>query len=146
MAKYILNSVDETIKLGERLGKSLTEPVIIKLDGEMGAGKTHFTKGLAIGLGVEEEITSPTFSILNIYEGNVMNFFHIDAYRIKNIEEALDAGLAEVFRDDGVVVLEWGDILTTFFENKVIEIKIKYLGDNKREMIIEGWDDDSTRD
>jgi len=146
LAKYILNSVDETIKLGERLGKSLTEPVIIKLDGEMGAGKTHFTKGLAIGLGVEEEITSPTFSILNIYEGNVMNFFHIDAYRIKNIEEALDAGLAEVFRDDGVVVLEWGDILTTFFENKVIEIKIKYLGDNKREMIIEGWDDDSTRD
>ncbi|MDD2371451.1 MAG: tRNA (adenosine(37)-N6)-threonylcarbamoyltransferase complex ATPase subunit type 1 TsaE [Firmicutes bacterium] len=145
MAKYILNSVDETIKLGELLGKSLTESVIIRMDGEMGTGKTHFTKGLALGLGVREEITSPTFSILNIYEGRNMKLFHIDAYRLKNIEEAIDAGLAEVFNDDGVVVLEWGDLLSPFFENKVIDIKINDLGDNSREMIIEGWNDDSFR-
>jgi len=146
LAKYILNSVEETIKLGMRLGESLTLPVIIKLDGEMGSGKTHFTKGIALGLGISEEITSPTFSILNIYEGSSLKLFHIDAYRLKNIEEALDAGLEEVFSEGGVVVLEWGDLLTSFFENKVINIQINDLGDNNREMIIEGWNDDNTRD
>lgn len=144
MARYILNSVDETIELGRKIGSQLKESVIIKLDGEMGTGKTHFTKGLAVGLGIEDDITSPTFSILNIYNGGRMTLYHIDAYRIKNIEEALDAGLGEVFAEDGVVVLEWGDILETFFENLVINIKIEDLGDSGRELIIEGWDYDST--
>ncbi len=145
MARYILNSVDETIELGRKIGSQLKVPVIIKLDGEMGAGKTHFTKGLALGLGIEDDITSPTFSILNIYNGGRMTLYHIDAYRIKKIEEALDAGLAEVFVEEGIVVLEWGDILEPFFENRVIDIKINDLGDSSREMIIEGWDDDSIR-
>lgn len=145
MARYIINSVEETIELGRKIGSQLKEPLIIKLDGEMGAGKTHFTKGLAVGLGIDEDITSPTFSILNIYNGGRMTLYHIDAYRIKTIEEALDAGLAEVFAEEGIVVLEWGDILETFFENRVINIKIDDLGDSSRELIIEGWNDDSTR-
>ncbi|KAF0092681.1 MAG: hypothetical protein FD141_865 [Fusobacteria bacterium] len=145
MARYILNSVDETIELGRRIGSQLKEPVIIKLDGEMGTGKTHFTKGLAVGLGIIDDITSPTFSILNIYNGGRMTLYHIDAYRIKNIKEAFDAGLGEVFASTGgVVVLEWGDILESFFENMVINIKIDDLGDSRRELIIEGWDYDST--
>ena len=144
MARYILNGVEETMELGRRIGSQLKVPVIIKLDGEMGAGKTHFTKGLALGLGIDEDITSPTFSILNIYNGGRIPLYHIDAYRIKNIEEALDAGLAEVFAEEGIVVLEWGDILETFFENMVINIKIDDLGDSSRELIIEGWNDDST--
>lgn len=145
MARYIINSVEETIELGRKIGSQLKEPLIIKLDGEMGAGKTHFTKGLAVGLGIDEDITSPTFSILNIYNGGRMTLYHIDAYRIKTIEEALDAGLAEVFAEEGIIVLEWGDILETFFENRVINIKIDDLGDSSRELIIEGWNDDSTR-
>ena len=145
MAKYILNSVEETIKLGEELGNSLREPVIIRLEGEMGTGKTHFAKGIAKGMGIEADITSPTFSILNIYESRGIKLFHIDAYRIKNREEALDAGLAEVFGDNGVVVLEWGDLLTPFFEDKLIDIQINDIGDNKREMIIEGWNYESSR-
>lgn len=144
MARYILESVEETIELGRKMGSQLKEPVIIKLDGEMGAGKTHFTKGLALGLGVEDDITSPTFSILNIYSGDRMTLFHIDAYRLKTIEEALDAGLGEVFAEAGVVVLEWGDILEPFFEGRLINIKIDDLGDSSRELIIEGWNDDST--
>lgn len=144
MAKYILNSVEETIELGRKIGSQLKEPIIIKLDGEMGAGKTHFTKGLAVGLGIDEDITSPTFSILNIYNGGRMTLYHIDAYRIKTIEEALDAGLAEVFADEGLVVLEWGDILAPFFEHMVINIRIDDHGESSRELIIEGWNDDST--
>ena len=144
MARYILNSVEQTIDMGKKIGISLKEPCVIKLDGEMGAGKTHFTKGLALGLGIEDDITSPTFSILNVYEGGRMHLYHIDAYRIRTVEEALDAGLAEVFGEEGIVVLEWGDILEPFFLNRVIEIKIDDLGDNSREMIIEGWNDDST--
>jgi tRNA threonylcarbamoyladenosine biosynthesis protein TsaE len=144
LARYILNSVEETIELGRRIGSQLMAPVIIKLDGEMGVGKTHFTKGLALGLGIDEDITSPTFSILNIYNEGRIPLYHIDAYRIKNIEEALDAGLAEVFAEEGIVVLEWGDILEIFFENRVINIKIDDLGDSSRELIIEGWNDDST--
>ncbi len=145
MARYILNSVEETIELGRKIGMQLKRPVIIKLDGEMGTGKTHFTKGLAMGLGIEDEITSPTFSILNIYNGGRMTLYHIDAYRIKTIEEAFDAGLAEVFTSTGVVVLEWGDILEPFFEEMVINIKIDDLGESSRELIIEGWNDDSIR-
>lgn len=144
MARYILDSVEETIELGRKLGSQLKDPVIIKLEGEMGAGKTHFTKGLALGLGIEDDITSPTFSILNIYTGGSMPLYHIDAYRLKTIEEALDAGLGEVFDENGVVVLEWGYILEPFFEGRLINIKIDDLGDNSREMIIEGWNDDST--
>lgn len=144
MARYILNSVEETIELGRKIGSQLKEPLILKLDGEMGAGKTHFTKGLAVGLGIDDDITSPTFSILNIYNGGRMTLYHIDAYRIKTIEEALDAGLAEVFAEDGIVVLEWGDILNPFFENMVINVRIDDLGDSRRELIIEGWNDDST--
>lgn len=144
MARYILNSVEETIELGRKIGRQLKSPVIFKLDGEMGTGKTHFTKGLAEGLGILEEITSPTFSILNIYEGGRLRLFHIDAYRIKTIEEALDAGLAEVFSEDGVVVLEWGEILEPFFDSRLVNIRIDDLGDNCRELIIEGWLDDST--
>ena len=144
MARYILDSVEETIELGRKLGSQLKDPVIIKLEGEMGAGKTHFTKGLALGLGIDDDITSPTFSILNIYTGGSMSLYHIDAYRLKTIEEALDAGLGEVFDENGVVVLEWGDILEPFFEGRLINIKIDDLGDNSREMIIEGWNDDST--
>lgn len=144
MARYILDSVEETIELGRKLGSQLKDPVIIKLEGEMGAGKTHFTKGLALGLGIDDDITSPTFSILNIYTGGSMPLYHIDAYRLKTIEEALDAGLGEVFDENGVVVLEWGDILEPFFEGRLINIKIDDLGDNSREMIIEGWNDDST--
>lgn len=126
------------------MGSQLKEPVIIKLEGEMGAGKTHFTKGLALGMGIDDDITSPTFSILNIYTGGSMPLYHIDAYRLKTIEEALDAGLGEVFAEAGVVVLEWGDILEPFFDSRLINIKIDDLGDNRREMIIEGWKDDST--
>ena len=144
MARYILDSVEETIELGRKMGSQLKVPVIIKLDGEMGAGKTHFTKGLALGLGIEDDITSPTFSILNIYTGESMSLYHIDAYRIKTLEEALDAGLAEVFSEEGVVVLEWGDILEPFFDDRLINIKIDDLGDSSRELIIEGWNDDST--
>jgi tRNA threonylcarbamoyladenosine biosynthesis protein TsaE len=144
LARYILDSVEETIELGRTIGSQLKEPVIIKLEGEMGAGKTHFTKGLALGLGIEDDITSPTFSILNIYAGGSMTLYHIDAYRIKTLEEALDAGLAEVFAEEGVVVLEWGDILKPFFDSRLINIKIDDLGDSSRELIIEGWNDDST--
>lgn len=144
MARYILESVEDTIELGRKIGSQVNESVIIKLEGEMGAGKTHFTKGLALGLGIEDDITSPTFSILNIYEGGRMTLYHIDAYRIRTIEEAMDAGLGEVFGKDGVVVLEWGDMLEPFFESRLINIKIDDLGDNSRELIIEGWNDDST--
>lgn len=144
MARYILDSVEETIELGRKIGSQLKVPVIIKIDGEMGAGKTHLTKGLALGLGIEEDITSPTFSILNIYSGDRMTLYHIDAFRIKTLEEALDAGLAEVFSEEGVVVIEWGDILEALFDGRLINIKIDDLGDSRRELIIEGWNDDST--
>ena len=144
MARYLMNSVEETMKLGERIGASIEEPVVIRLEGEMGAGKTHFTKGIARGLGIEDDITSPTFSILNVYRGGRFTLFHIDAYRLGSLEEAYDAGLSEVFDDDGVVVLEWGDLLQPFMDEIVIDVKIEDLGGDSREINIEGWQDDST--
>lgn len=107
---YDTASDQETIHLGQELGKVLKEGDVVALAGDLGSGKTWFTKGLALGLGVSPDtiITSPSFALINEYEGR-HTLFHLDVYRLDSLAEFLSAGLEEYFYRDGVVVMEWAD-------------------------------------
>ena len=107
---YDTASDQETICLGQELGKVLKDGDLIALVGELGSGKTWFTKGLAIGLGISPDtiITSPSFSLINEYEGRY-TLYHMDIYRLESLSDFLSAGLDEYFYQDGVVAMEWAD-------------------------------------
>lgn len=135
--KIITDSEELTIKLGENIGGELEPGDIISLTGDLGAGKTHLTKGIAAGLGVVDYVTSPTFIIVNEYEGR-MPLYHFDVYRINDIQEMYEIGFDEYLYGRGVCVVEWGDIVADLLPEKTIEISIKKLDDNRREISIEG--------
>jgi len=119
-----LNNSDETLKLGEIIGKSLNPGSIIALVGDLGAGKTVLVKGIAKGLGVEEEPNSPTFVIMNSYEGRIP-LYHFDLYRLSDEEELLGIGYDEYFFGDGVAAVEWADRVQDIFPEHTIKIEIK---------------------
>lgn len=119
-----LCSTDETIKLGEIIGKSLNPGSIIALIGDLGAGKTVIVKGIAKGLGVEEEPNSPTFVIMNSYEGR-MPLYHFDLYRLSDEDELMGIGYDEYFFGEGVAAVEWADRITEIFPEYSLKIEIK---------------------
>lgn len=137
MLKYITESAEETSKIGEQLGKLLVKGNIICLSGDLGAGKTAFTQGIAKGMGVEDYVTSPTYTIINEYAGR-LPLYHFDVYRLNDVEEMYELGYEEYFFGDGVVVLEWADIVREIIPGERIWITIlNTKGDNTREIIIE---------
>ncbi|MCH8013251.1 MAG: tRNA (adenosine(37)-N6)-threonylcarbamoyltransferase complex ATPase subunit type 1 TsaE, partial [Candidatus Dadabacteria bacterium] len=106
--KIRLTNTNETLKLGEIIGKSLNPGSIIALVGDLGAGKTVLVKGIAKGLGVDEEPNSPTFVIMNQYEGRIP-LYHFDLYRVSSEEELFGIGYDEFFFGEGVAAVEWAD-------------------------------------
>ena len=138
----ILNSMittneNETFEQGKLLAKSLVGGEIILLNGDLGAGKTVFTKGIAAGLGITKSVTSPTFALLNVYDGGRLKLYHYDCYRLSGGEEAEQRGLTEYFgANDGVCVIEWPQIIADVLPPKVIEVEILYKGNDKREITI----------
>lgn len=136
--KFISKSQQETFEFGEQIGRKLKGGEVITLDGELGAGKTVFTKGLATALGISDEITSPTFTILNVYENSPLSLYHYDAYRLKSGEEAYASGLTDYLCSrDGVCVIEWAQNVASALPKKIIKIEIKYLNATEREIIYE---------
>lgn len=109
MATLISHSPAETEALGERFGRTAQSGRVLGLSGDLGAGKTQFVKGLARGLGITARIHSPTFSLINVYEGGRLTLHHIDVYRLENIEQILAAGLEEYLHPAGVTVIEWAE-------------------------------------
>lgn len=137
MLKYITESVEETSRIGELLGRLLDIGNIICLSGDLGAGKTAFTKGIARGLGVEDYVTSPTYTIINEYQGR-LPLYHFDVYRLNDVEEMYELGYEEYFFGDGVVVLEWADIVRDIIPMERLWITILNSGeDDSREIIME---------
>jgi tRNA threonylcarbamoyladenosine biosynthesis protein TsaE len=138
-----LNSSDETLKLGEIIGKSLNPGSIIALVGDLGAGKTVLVKGIAKGLGVDEEPNSPTFVIMNSYEGRIP-LYHFDLYRLSDEEELLGIGYDEYFFGNGVAAVEWADRVKEIFPEHTIKIEINILESDsedsmtKRKIKLEG--------
>ncbi|CDF57507.1 tRNA (adenosine(37)-N6)-threonylcarbamoyltransferase complex ATPase subunit type 1 TsaE [Thermobrachium celere] len=137
MKTVVTNSERETFELGYKIGSILKKGDVISLNGDLGAGKTHLTKGIAAGLGVEDYITSPTFTIVNEYMGR-LPLYHFDVYRIDDIYEMYEIGFEEYLYGDGVCVVEWGDMVEELLPKDKIYIYIKKLDDNVREVQIEG--------
>lgn len=129
MKEIIVENEQETIELGYRLGELLTKNSIITIDGDLGAGKTTFTKGIGKGIGVEKIINSPTFTILKEYQGKY-KLSHFDVYRLENQDD--DLGFEEIFESDDVCVIEWAKFIENILPNERLDIFIKKLDDNRR--------------
>lgn len=115
---------EDTFKLGKKLGAKAKKGDIYCLKGDLGVGKTVFTKGLAEGLDIKQNITSPTFTIVNIYEGR-LPLYHFDVYRINEVEEMYEIGYEEMFFGDGVCLIEWAEIIEDIIPKYAIWINIK---------------------
>ncbi|MEW6210329.1 MAG: tRNA (adenosine(37)-N6)-threonylcarbamoyltransferase complex ATPase subunit type 1 TsaE [Acidobacteriota bacterium] len=132
---HVTRSPEETFELGRKMGESIAGGSILLLHGELGAGKTLLTKGLAEGLGVDaEDVTSPSFTLVNIHTGR-LRLYHVDLYRLDESESG-ELGLEEVFEDqNAVTVIEWAERLG-FAPRGAIEIEIEYLSENERRISI----------
>ena len=133
MEKVIkVNNLEETIALGNRLGLLLQPNMLLTLSGDLGAGKTTFTKGIGQGLGITKVINSPTFTILKQYQGR-LNLSHFDAYRLEGQDD--DLGFEEIFDSDDVCVVEWANFVEDILPVERLEIEIKKIDENAREFI-----------
>ncbi|MBQ9987658.1 MAG: tRNA (adenosine(37)-N6)-threonylcarbamoyltransferase complex ATPase subunit type 1 TsaE [Erysipelotrichales bacterium] len=124
----------ETMQLAEKLGNIVTAGTLITLEGDLGAGKTTFTKGLGKGLGIKRPINSPTFTIMKIYEGGRLPLYHIDAYRLEGLEQ--DLGFEEFIYGEGACVIEWYMFIEDLLPEDRLEIKIEYEGEDARKITI----------
>lgn len=110
---------------------------VITLSGELGVGKTVFSKGFAAGLGIKEEITSPTFTIMNEYKGEKFTLCHVDAYRLSSGEEAYAAGLCDyIGAENCVCLIEWAENIMSVLPENAVKIEIKYVDENTREIVV----------
>ena len=134
------SSAGETVDLGRQLGGFLTRGDVISLAGELGSGKTWFTKGVGLGLGIARDmiITSPSFSLVNEYEGR-HTLFHLDAYRLGNLSDFLGAGLDEYFYQDGVVVMEWADRWPWILPDHRLKVEFVIMDDHSRKITMSGY-------
>ena len=129
---------EDTIRLGKRIGENLVKGDIISLEGSLGSGKTTLVKGIGRALGVKEEITSPSFTIVSSYSGK-FELFHVDLYRIDCLDELDDIGIDEVLYGNGIAVIEWGEKMGPLLPEGIIKIFIKMKKDNSREICITGF-------
>lgn len=119
------NSEKETFELGKKIGENAKAGQIYTLTGDLGVGKTVFTQGLAAGLGITEPVNSPTFTIVQMYEGGRLPFYHFDVYRIGDIEEMEEIGYEDCFYGEGVCLIEWADLIQEILPPNVIAIEIE---------------------
>ena len=136
---FTTNSPTETEAIGAALGKILQPGTVIAYRGDLGAGKTAFTRGLARGLGVKESVTSPTYTIVNEYLSGSMPLFHFDMYRLGSEDELFDIGWEDYLERGGVCAVEWSENVWGAMEDAVI-VTISCLGEDTRKIEIEGGD------
>ena len=118
-------SPEETFRLGEELGRKAVPGQVFTLTGDLGVGKTVFTQGLAKGLGIEEPVNSPTFTIVQVYEDGRLPFYHFDVYRIGDVEEMDEVGFEDYVMGDGVSLIEWADLIEEILPEKRTRILIE---------------------
>jgi tRNA threonylcarbamoyladenosine biosynthesis protein TsaE len=125
----------ETIELGKKIAEFVKPGLVITLTGDLGAGKTTLVGGLALELGINEKVTSPTFNILKCYFHKPISLYHIDAYRLEDGNK--DIGLEEFIEGDGVCVIEWPHFIEEMIPEEVLNIEIRNIGDDNRELCFE---------
>ncbi len=123
------SSREETIALGERLGRVLAPGDVLVLTGDLGAGKTQLTKGIAAGMGVTDDVTSPTFTIEMVYEGTEMPLYHFDLYRLDSPDQLEDTGIFDVLGGDGVCSIEWGEQFADEIGDARVDVFVTRLDD-----------------
>lgn len=134
MAIYLTGSEQATIEFAKKYAATLKRGDVVLLEGGLGAGKTVFCKGIAQGLGIEDEILSPTYAYMNDYDGKL---YHYDCYRLKNGAEAERLGLTDYFQSNGVCVIEWGENIKDVLPEDCKKVTIRKISNNNREIICE---------
>jgi len=136
MKTLITRSEQETIDLGCSIGIWASKGDIVLLFGDLGSGKTAMSKGIAKGLGVESCVTSPTFTLMQVYQGR-LNLYHFDLYRVNNTDELADLGYEEyLYSDDGVAVVEWPDRMQELIPKRYLRVEIEKMSENMRRISI----------
>lgn len=133
--QFITDSCEKTMELGKALGKSLKAGDVIAFTGTLAAGKTYFTKGIALALQIEEEVTSPTFTIVYEYYGS-LSLYHFDLYRLISYEDFMDMGGEEYLYGDGVCVIEWSEKILKELPKNTIFVDIQIKDEEMREITI----------
>ena len=131
----------DTYELGEKIGQMAKPGMVISLTGDLGVGKTVFTQGLAKGLGIEEPVNSPTFTIVQVYEEGRLPLYHFDVYRIGDIEEMDEIGYEDYFYGEGVCLIEWADLIREILPEQMCRVTIEKdleKGFDYRKITIEG--------
>lgn len=118
-------SPEETFELGKKIGEAAKSGQVYTLNGDLGVGKTVFTQGVAAGLGITEPVSSPTFTIVQVYEEGRLPFYHFDVYRIGDIEEMEEIGYDDYFFGEGICLIEWAELIRDILPEKRIEITIE---------------------
>ena len=137
--QFITHSPEETEKIGAALGNALSAGAVIAYTGDLGAGKTAFTRGLARGLGYREPVTSPTYTIVNEYLGGRLPLFHFDMYRLASADDLWDIGWEDYLERGGICAVEWSENVEDALEDPVF-VRIEKLGGDDRCITIEGGD------
>ena len=136
--QFVTERPEETEALGEKLGRRLTGGEVLAYTGDLGAGKTAFTRGLARGLGITERVTSPTFTIVNEYEGGRLPLFHFDLYRLGSAEELFDIGWEDYLARNGVCAVEWSENAEDALEEPILIDVSRGERDSQRIINIQG--------
>ena len=131
--EYLSKSERDTFKIAKKFAKTLKPKDVVVLVGEMGAGKTAFTKGIAKGLKIKSEITSPTYAYMNEYDNKL---YHYDCYRLSSGEDAEALGLTDYFYLDGICVIEWSENIKSVLPQNLIRVEIQKIDETKRKIII----------
>ena len=136
--EIVTNSSEETILRGREIGSRLKAPALVLLSGDLGAGKTTLTKGIASGLGAadEDDVTSPTFTLVHKYSRGAP-VYHVDLYRIADFHDLETLGLEDVFSEKAVVIVEWPDKLTLRTDWPVVRIRLEHVAEDTRRIVIE---------
>ena len=132
----VTNSAAETRALGEKLASRLKPGDVVVLEGELGAGKSELARGIAKGLGVTETVTSPSFTILNVYESGRYPLYHFDWYRLESEEELYELGMDEYLGGDGIAVVEWAERCPDAVPENVLRIRLEVTGGESRRITV----------
>jgi len=134
--KIITSSPEETKKLGEGLAQGFSPGLVVAIFGPLGSGKTCLTQGICSGLGVKDFVVSPSFVLINEYEGRY-KVYHLDLFRLEKLSEIINLGYEEYFYGDGICIIEWAEKAKGLLPEKRIEIHLKILSEDEREIRIE---------
>ena len=135
--EFLTNSPEETEAVGKRLGQVLKPGAVIAYQGDLGAGKTAFTRGVALGLGAKEQVTSPTYTIVNEYLSGKYPLFHFDMYRLASSDDLFDIGWEDYLERGGVCAVEWSENVADALEGAIV-VTIEKLGEDSRKITVEG--------